>query len=37
MLEQQRLGGDGADVAWAQKPRPGDQRVDDEDEELMHP
>jgi hypothetical protein len=36
VLEQQRLGGDGADATGAQEPREGDQQVDGKDEDLSH-
>jgi len=35
-LEQQRLGGDGADATGAKEPREGDQLVDGKDEDLSH-
>jgi hypothetical protein len=35
-LEQQRLGGDGADATGAAEPREGDQLVDGKDEDLSH-
>jgi hypothetical protein len=36
VLEQQRLGGDGADAAGAKEPREGDQQVDGKDEDFSH-
>jgi len=36
VLEQQRLGGDGADAAGAQELREGDQQVDGKDEHFSH-
>jgi hypothetical protein len=36
VLEQQGLGGDGADAAGAQEPREGDQQVDGKDEDFSH-
>ena len=36
MLEQQRLGGDGADAAGAKELREGDQQVDGKDEDFSH-
>ena len=36
MLEQQRLGGDGADATGAEELREGDQQVDGKDEDLSH-
>jgi len=36
VLEQQRLGGDGADAAGAKELREGDQQVDGKDEDLSH-
>jgi hypothetical protein len=36
VLEQQRLGGDGADATGAEELRKGDQQVDDKDEDFSH-
>jgi len=36
LLEQQRLGGDGADAAGAKELRKGDQQVDGKDEDVSH-
>jgi hypothetical protein len=36
VLEQQGLGGDGADAAGAKEPRDGDQQVDGKDEDFSH-
>ena len=36
VLEQQRLGGDGADAAGAKELRNGDQQVDGKDEDFSH-
>ena len=36
VLQQQRLGGDGADATWAEELREGDQQVDGKDEEVAH-
>jgi hypothetical protein len=37
VLEQQRLGGDGADAAGTKELREGDQQVDGKDEDFSHP
>ena len=37
MLEQQRLGGDGADATGAEELREGDQQVDGKDQDVTHP
>ena len=36
VLQQQRLGGDGADATGAKELREGDQQVDDKDEDFSH-